>query len=400
MDVNIVRKIDKFFGIPLCFLFTIIEKLRINKKHKSPPEKILITQISEMGSQIMIYPSLKELKRKYINSELYFLTFKKNDWPMKTLGIIPGKKIFTIRDDSIIYFFIDVLKIIIRTRRIKIDAVIDLELFARVSMLLNYLTGAKTRIGFDNFMAEGLYRGNLLTHKVHYNPYKHISINFLALIKSLGEDKKDLPLVKEEIKNNLEIPKIEVKKEDKEKILKKLQKKNSLINEKSKLMIFNYDAGDLLIRAWQLKNFSELGRRLLEEKENYIILIGTKKSKKFASIIKKGINNEKCIDLSGETSLDELINLFSISEIMIGIDNGPSNFSALTRLKTIVLFGPETPLLYKPLNENVKVIYKNLNCSPCLTAFNNRTSPCKNNKCLKNISVSEVYKEIKTMLKK
>jgi len=393
-----MRKIDKFLGIPLCFLFTIIEKLRINKKHKSPPEKILITQISEMGSQIMTYPSLDKLKRKYINSELYFLTFKKNNWPMKILKVIPEKNILTIRDDSIIYFFIDVLKIIIKARRIKIDAVIDLELFARVSMLLNYLTGAKTRIGFDNFMAEGLYRGNLLTHKVYYNPYKHISINFLALINSLGEDKKDLPLVKEEIKNNLEIPKIEIKKGDKEKILKKLQKKNSSINEKSKLMIFNYYAGDLLIRAWQLKNFSELGRRLLEEKENYIILIGTKKSKKFASIVKKGINSERCIDLSGETSLDELINLFSISEIMIGIDNGPSNFSALTRLKTIVLFGPETPLLYKPLNENVKVIYKNFNCSPCLTAFNHRTSPCKNNKCLKNISVDEVYKEVKNML--
>ena len=56
-----------------------------------------------------------------------------------------------------------------------------------------------------------------------------------------------------------------------------------------------------------------------------------------------------------------------------------------------MLFGPETPVLYGSLSPRAVNLHKPLSCSPCLTAYNHRRSPCDgNNVCLKSISPEEV----------
>ena len=60
------------------------------------------------------------------------------------------------------------------TRRNAIDTVVDLELFSRFTGLLTGFCGADRRIGFYRYNNEGLYRGDMLTHRVAYNPHIHI----------------------------------------------------------------------------------------------------------------------------------------------------------------------------------------------------------------------------------
>ena len=60
-------------------------------------------------------------------------------------------------------------------RALQLDAVLDLELFARVSAILAGLSGARIRVGFHRFTQEGLYRGDLMNRPVLYNPYQHIA---------------------------------------------------------------------------------------------------------------------------------------------------------------------------------------------------------------------------------
>lgn len=400
MNINLMRKIDSIIGRILCFCFSIFEKMKklfIKEKIIEKPKKILFIELSEMGSLILSYPLLKKTQEKYPNSELYFLTFEKNKPALEILKIIKKENILTIKDDSMKNFIIDNLKFLKKIRKANIDVCLDLELFARYSNLLSYLSGAKNRIGFDNFKAEGLYRGNLLTHKVYYNPYYHISLNFLSLIKSLEENNLDIPLVKKEIKNNIELPELKI---NKNKIYSKINNWNKSFDKNKKIIVLNFYAGDLKIRAWPIKKFIELGKKLLENSENQIIIIGPKKAEKDSNKIWKKINSKNCLNLTGKTSFKEMIEIFGITDLLISIDSGPPHFAALTRTPSIVLFGPETPKLYSPLNKNAKTIFKNFNCSPCLNAFNSRNTPCKNNKCLKNISVQEIYKESKNMLKK
>jgi ADP-heptose:LPS heptosyltransferase len=94
------------------------------------------------------------------------------------------------------------------------------------------------------------------------------------------------------------------------------------------------------------------------------------------------------------------MDLFSISDLLITNDSGPAHFAALTAIKNFVFFGPETPRLYSPLGNNTHVLYADFPCSPCLTAYNHRNSPCRDNKCLQSILVADIYDLVNQQLSK
>jgi len=83
--------------------------------------------------------------------------------------------------------------------------------------------------------------------------------------------------------------------------------------------------------------------------------------------------------------------LLHLGALLITNDGGTGHFASLTPVPAIVLFGPETPALYGTLAARAVNMYKGLSCSPCLTAYNHRRSPCDgNNVCLKSITPAEV----------
>jgi len=72
--------------------------------------------------------------------------------------------------------------------------------------------------------------------------------------------------------------------------------------------------------------------------------------------------------------------------LLISNDGGPAHVAALTPIATIVFYGPETPTLYGSVGEKSINLYTPLACSPCLTAYNHRQSPCEGkNVCLTSI---------------
>ncbi|MDD5669889.1 MAG: glycosyltransferase family 9 protein, partial [Candidatus Omnitrophica bacterium] len=66
----------------------------------------------------------------------------------------------------------------------------------------------------------------------------------------------------------------------------------------------------------------------------------------------------------------------------------------LTPIKKFVFFGPETPKVFGQNRENTRIFYSQWLCSPCLSVLNHRVSVCRDNLCLKNISVEDVYNAI------
>jgi ADP-heptose:LPS heptosyltransferase len=82
---------------------------------------------------------------------------------------------------------------------------------------------------------------------------------------------------------------------------------------------------------------------------------------------------------------------------MVSNDSGPAHFAAACGLPTIVLFGPETPHLYRPLG-NSTALYAGLACSPCVSASNHRKSACNDNVCMRAISVEQVFKAVDDVL--
>jgi len=110
--------------------------------------------------------------------------------------------------------------------------------------------------------------------------------------------------------------------------------------------------------------------------------------------------NPRCVDLTGYTrTIRELISIFHLASLLITNDGGPGHFAAMTPIPSIIFYGPETPALYGPLDGKAEVFYAGLSCSPCLTAYNHRNSPCDgDNVCLKSIHPDDVLTKALEML--
>ena len=130
--------------------------------------------------------------------------------------------------------------------------------------------------------------------------------------------------------------------------------------------------------------------------KGYVVgIIGMKEDAPLAEVISSSCQSRHCIDLTGYTrTIMELITLFHSASLLITNDGGPGHFASLTPIPTIIFFGPETPALYAPLDEKAVSLYVPLPCSPCVTAYNHRNSPCDgNNACLKAIHPEEVFQK-------
>src|SRR4030065_546378 len=97
----------------------------------------------------------------------------------------PSSNVLTLDDGSLGGLVKDSIRAIRTLRPRGIDAVIDCELFARISSIFSFLSGAPLRVGFHRHTQEGLYRGSFINRPVLYNPYRHLSHQFLTMVAAL-----------------------------------------------------------------------------------------------------------------------------------------------------------------------------------------------------------------------
>jgi len=389
MKVNTQRLIDRYIGTIICRIFSVYYRFR--KKESKPVEikKILIILLSEMGALVLAYPMFQRLKEKFPDAALHVMLFEKNREVAELLGVIPPGNILTINDKSMAAFIKDTAGALSSMRKIKFDTVIDCELFSRISSILAFLSGSTARVGFHPHTQEGLYRGNFMNRPVLYNPYHHISRQFLTLVEAIDSDTH--PKAKRRVPDEtLTIPTLEIGQKEIENAKIKLY--DIAPGIEGKKIVLLYPGGGLLpIRAWPLDYYCRLAAELLHK--GYAVgIIGLADDKDVAEVILSHNRNQSCVDLTGYTkTIRELMTIFYFSALLITNDGGPGHFAAMTPIPSIIFYGPETPTLYGSMNENAVNYYLNFSCSPCVTAYNHRKSPCDgDNLCLKNIQPEKV----------
>lgn len=403
MKLSTMRRIDAFVGRPATFVlswFLRVFGFALRRNRSGAARRILFIELSEMGSTILAAPSMQRAMRRDPGTRACFVIFKKNAPSLRLLELFEERDIFTMRDEGLLPMAIDVVRFALFCRARQIDTTIDFELFTRVSSILSMLSCAGTRVGFDNFLGEGLYRGAHLTHRVQYNPYFHMSQNFVALVDALDADPREIPLVKRAIELPALTCRVPIKRAEYDYVRAELAQLIEL-SSKPRLVLINHDSGKLLpIRTWPGPRFAEVARHLLAaDPRVVVVLVGIPDATPSARAIQGAVGNPRCVDFTGKTrTLADLVQLFHQAELLITNDSGPAHFASLTEISCITLFGPETSQLYGPLGPRALNIYKKLACSPCLTALNHRNSPCTNNVCLQEISVAEVFEAARHLL--
>jgi ADP-heptose:LPS heptosyltransferase len=397
MNIQFQRAVDRYLGVPICALLSLFDKFRGRPKIVSPPRRILVILLSEMGSLVLAHPMFVRLREMYPEADMHVLLFAKNREVLDLLEVVPKSNVHTLNDASLSGLVGDSLAAIRTLRGLRIDAVIDCELFSRVSSIFSYLSGAPLRVGFHPHTQEGLYRGSFINRPVLYNTYRHLSHQFLTMVAALESNSYPVAKIQPGVGSCIP-PQLQFSDDELRQSAHGLHADFPDINDKPLILV--YPSGGILpIRAWPLENYIGVCRTLLDE--GYAIaVIGLKGDRELAQIVVDTCESKLCINLAGYTkTVRALLALFHRASLLITNDGGPGQFAALTPLPTITFFGPETPQLYQPLGSNGYSFFRSLSCSPCLTAYNHRNSPCDgDNQCLKQITSMQVMDKAREML--
>ncbi len=405
MNVRFTQIVDYWAGVPLCAVMSVVDRIcsLFRTVSKETPKKVLFIELSEMGSAFLAYSALKRtIERTGDAHSVYFLIFKSNAQSVELLNLLPSQNILTLDDSTFASFVKSTAQMLFTLRKLRIDAVIDLELFSRFTSLVSYLSGARMRAGFSNYTEEGLYRGSLLTHPVWYNPFAHIAQNFIHLADIFFSERQEKPWPKEELVPLPlgSVPDFECDSGRAEHLRAQVE---GLLGEELasfRLVILNPDPGQLPLRGWPLTHYSRVIQELEETYEDLCFLVcGMKSSVQYAQQLEQQVDVRRFVNFCGLTKdLYELTELLAMASIFLTTDSGPGHLVSLTNTPAVVLFGPESPHRYRPLGKNIVTGYAGLACSPCYTAANHRHSSCRSNVCMQMISPEFVLKEMHDVL--
>ena len=400
----ILQIIDRWMGIPLCFWLTLVRKVNdlfyAKQRVRELSGKILFVKFAEQGSTVLAQSAIRRAVELVGAGNVYFIVFEENRFILDVLGLVPEQNVITIKRDSIKDLVLGSVSALMKIYRLRIDTAIDMEFFSRSSAALAFLSGARRRIGFHTFFGDGPYRGDLMTHRLIYNPYLHTSQIFRQMVEATLENPTLLPTL-DVIPHPVEFeqPKFTPHSEEVATVLKLLQTASNAETIQS-IILLNPNSGDLLpLRKWPAKRYVELAKRLLDQFPTaHIALTGAPAEKLAIAHVAAEVGSPRCFSVAGKTTLRQLMVLYTLSDLLITNDSGPAHFASLTPIHVLTLFGPETPALFSAPTPRSTSIWLGLACSPCVNAYNNRQSPCKNNLCMQGISVERVFSEATAIL--
>jgi ADP-heptose:LPS heptosyltransferase len=390
MTPDRLRRLDRLLGVPLCFLLTAARNVapvfRPRPPADAPARNVLFVQLAEAGSMVLADPAVRAVEAR--GALPWFVTFVHNAPALALTGTLPADRVFTLRSECLATLAVDTWRLRRWAKRNGIDAVVDLELFSRLTAVLAFWIGAPRRAGFHAEEGGALYRGRLFSAPVRFNPHQHMARNYLRLVITLLDGAAAARSLDEAIVILRKRPPTAAALACVARLFAELPA------PAGRLVLINPNASDRLPqRRWPGERFADLIEQLLAVRPDLsVALIGGEEDRAAtAAVIARvgAIGRSRCIDLAGRLAIDALPALFARSALLVSNDSGPAHFAAVSGLPVVVLFGPETPTLFGPLGP-ATIISAGLACSPCVSPANQRKSSCRDNQCMQAIDVATV----------
>ena len=329
-------------------------------------KRILIIEVNWLGDVLFSTPFIRAVREANQGGYIACLVHP------RCVEILKGNSAI---DEIIIYDeeglhkgVFEKLKLILHLRHKHFDMVYILHR-SFTKALIGYLTGARERIGYPTKNRE-----RLLTKAVEeLDAGAHKADCFLNLA---GEDAATAKSRHYEFS---------VKDAD------RLYVKNYLsargIDPDDKFIVL-CPGGNWDPKRWPKENFAALSDMLAEKYNAKIVITGGVKERELAENIRK-IMKHPAVITCGDTDLKQLGAILERSYLVIANDTGSMHIAVAVGAKVIALFGPTSPELTGPYGRgNYRVVKSRIECDiPCYDVT------CRDNRCMKSISVEEVFKE-------
>jgi len=344
---------------------------------KSIPEKeieniLIVKQHNQLGDMLCTLPLFAAVRNKFRNANITLVASKDN---YEILNSEAGNYFDRLllydksTPKSLAKFFR-----ILRNRKYEIGIVPSTVSFSHTSHLINFLSGAKTRVGVKS--ADG-----------RFNKYEHL----LNIKGDFKWDERNL----HQIRRNLEIGELigcNLSDEEFQKIELSLTKeevrfadefvKNNF--QRGKPIIGFHPGAGKVPNRWSVEKFSDVIAKLYSEKGVNILITSGPMDTEVVKILKKSLTekNIKFI-IAGNIPLRYDSAVTSKLDLYITNDTGPMHIANYLHIPVLALFGPTKGYEWGPVFEHQKFIQsdsENINDISAETVYNTAISILKDTK--------------------
>jgi len=172
----------------------------------------------------------------------------------------------------------------------------------------------------------------------------------------------------------------------------KIYTKNTPLKHNKPTLGINPGATYGSAKRWYPKEFAKVAIALSTRYD--IKIFGGPQEQNIALDIEKELQEANITNyenLSGKTSVEELIEQIASLSLFITNDSGPMHIAAAFQIPTVTIFGPtrwnET---HQWMNEKEMIVRKEMECSPCMK----RVCPLKHHDCMRLITAEDVLQKL------
>ena len=144
-------------------------------------------------------------------------------------------------------------------------------------------------------------------------------------------------------------------------------------------------------RMWPVANFINLINKILKSKNIVIYICGSNNDKDIGKKIKENIPNKNLINITGKTSIIELIELIRLSKLVIANDSASVHIANAVETNSICISGGNNFGRFVPYPKEFKYAPKTIYDKDCLK---NNWSCFEENNCINKVSEDVVFREV------
>ncbi len=331
--------------------------------------KILILKPSSLGDVVQAVPVLRLLKLYYPKSEIYWWIDAGLEGLLQHDRDLAGTIRFERKRWGSAWHWDEMLRSIRALRRHRFDLVIDLQGLLRSGVFAWLANGSYTigvddpREGASGFYDEVVQRPSYYTHAVDW---------YLEVLRRLKvpvhPDFTWLP------ENPVTKAAVELK-------WKTTAVQWIAINPGARWQN----------KIWPSKYYADVVQRLAATSSVNFAILGDRSSTPSAREISAGAP-DRCLDLTGQTSLREMVEWIRLSRALITNDTGPMHVAAALGKPVVSVFGPTEARRTGPYGQIEQTLRIPLACAPCMKPH------CSNKntmECLRGVLPFRVVEEIK-----
>jgi heptosyltransferase-2 len=145
-------------------------------------------------------------------------------------------------------------------------------------------------------------------------------------------------------------------------------------------------------KEWPADSYGALIDLLARREDAEVVLVGAPSERAQCEEVVAASKSGAMI-AAGHTNIGELIGLLSLCDGFIGNDSGAMHLAGALGIPTVAIFGSTNPNRTGPLGAKTRVIYRKLDCSPCLA----RTCRFGHYNCLTQIEPAELVDAMAAM---